>query len=184
MASSNTQNVIRDDDIDNDVLIEDVEKRPALYDKKLKEYSDINFKIKAWEKISRIIFSNPWSNLSQQEKTEAGNFVQKRCKNLRACFSRELRDQKFTKSGQAATKRRKYNHFDRLLFLVPSMDTRETSGNAEDICCEEDSRDADEDVSQRSQYSRKKKRNTIPYEERLLDILDKKGLTITSLLRL
>ncbi|CAK1599511.1 unnamed protein product [Parnassius mnemosyne] len=36
------------------------------------------------------------------------------------------------------------------------MDIRETIGKAEDIDCEEDSRDDDEDVPQRSQYSRKK----------------------------
>ena len=52
----------RAEDIDNDVVIEEVEKRPALYDKKLKEYSDVNFKIKAWEEISKIAFSNAWSN--------------------------------------------------------------------------------------------------------------------------
>ncbi|XP_047518995.1 uncharacterized protein LOC125058900 [Pieris napi] len=139
MASTSTQNVkVHEEDIDNDLLIEEVEKRALIYDKKLKEYSDSNLKIKAWDEISRIIFSTVWGTLSSQEKTEAGKLVQKRWKNLRACFSRELREQK---SGQAATKRRKYKHFDQLLFLIPSMDTRETSGNAdsvEEIACEED----------------------------------------------
>ncbi|CAG4946573.1 unnamed protein product [Parnassius apollo] len=77
MASSNTQNVIRDDDIDNDVLIEEVEKRPALYDKKLKEYSDINFKIKAWEEISRIIFSILGVTCRNKKKQKLVNLYRK-----------------------------------------------------------------------------------------------------------
>ncbi|XP_047518993.1 uncharacterized protein LOC125058899 [Pieris napi] len=184
MASLSTQNVkVHEEDIDNDLLIEEVEKRSLIYDKKLKEYSDSNLKIKAWDEISRIIFSTVWGTLSSQEKTEAGEYLfifsilQKRWKNLRACFSRELREQKCTKSGQAATKRRKYKHFDQLLFLIPSMDTRETSGNAdsvEEIACEEDSQDASVEVLQREEYSRKKNKNKICYEERLLEILNNK----------
>nr|CAI5838926.1 unnamed protein product [Callosobruchus analis] len=38
----------------------------------MKEYSDINVKIKTWQEISRI-FSNTWGNLSQKQKTDAAN---------------------------------------------------------------------------------------------------------------
>lgn len=76
MASTSTQNVkVHEEDIDNALLIEEVEKRAAIYDKKLKEYSDSNLKIKAWNEISRIIFSTVWGTLSSQEKTEAGEFI-------------------------------------------------------------------------------------------------------------
>lgn len=57
------------------------------------------------------------------------------------------------------------------------MDTRETSGNAdsvEEIACEEDSQDASVEVLQREEYSRKKNKNKICYEERLLEILNNK----------
>ncbi|CAH4034458.1 unnamed protein product [Pieris brassicae] len=149
----------------------------AIYDKKFKECSDSKFKIKAWNDISGIIFSTVWGTLSSQERNKAGKLVQKRWKNLRACFLRELREQKCTKSDQAATKRRKYNHFDQLLFLIPSLDTRETSGNAdsvEEINCEEDSQDASREVRQREEYFRKKNKNKICYEERLLEIFNNK----------
>jgi len=57
--------------------------------------------------------------------------IQRRWKNLRTCFARELREQKSVKSGQPASKRRKYKYYDQLLFLIPTVQVRETSGNAE-----------------------------------------------------
>ena len=65
---------VHEDDIDNDVLIDEVEKRPLLFDKKLNEYSDMNLKSKGWEEISQVVFLSAWVNLSSQQKTEAGNF--------------------------------------------------------------------------------------------------------------
>jgi hypothetical protein len=46
---------------------------------------------------------------------------------LRTCFRRELNTQR--KSGQAATKRRKYIYFDKLSFLLPCIENRPTEGN-------------------------------------------------------
>jgi len=36
-------------------FIEEIEKRPALYKKQLKEYSDINLKEKLWEEVCEVI---------------------------------------------------------------------------------------------------------------------------------
>ncbi|KAF5271235.1 hypothetical protein FQR65_LT17676 [Abscondita terminalis] len=58
-----------------------------------------------------------------------GKEVQKKWKNSKDCFARELTAQRKTVSGQAAKKRRKYICFDQLLFLLPSMQDRATSGN-------------------------------------------------------
>lgn len=57
--------------------------------------------------------------------------MQKKWANLRTCFRRELNAQKQTKSRQAATKRRKYVNFEKLLFLLPCMENRQTEGNLE-----------------------------------------------------
>ena len=65
----------------------------------------------------------------------------KKWANLRTCFRRELNAQKNTKSGQAATKRRKYVYFEQLLFLLPCMENRRTEGNLE----QDDSQENDED---------------------------------------
>ncbi|CAH0403020.1 unnamed protein product [Chilo suppressalis] len=48
---------------------------------------------------------------------------------MKDCFAKELTAQQ-GKSGQAApSKKNKYIHFDSMLFLIPSMQKRETSGN-------------------------------------------------------
>lgn len=60
-----------------------------------------------------------------------GKEVQKRWKNVKDCFARELAVQKKTKSGEPAKKRRKYIYFDTLLFLLPHQQPRSTSSNVE-----------------------------------------------------
>nr|XP_034194212.1 uncharacterized protein LOC117610682 [Osmia lignaria] len=92
-------------------LIEEIEKKPALYKKNLKEYSDVNQKKKLWLEVCEAIIPN-WNQLSAEDKTKQGHNVQKKWANLRTCFRRELNAQKNTKSGQAATKRRKYVYFE------------------------------------------------------------------------
>lgn len=67
-----------------------------------------------------------------------GAEIQKKWFNLRTCFARELKAQK-TKSGQAASKRRKYIYFDKLLFLMPLMQSRPTEGNVESPETDDDS---------------------------------------------
>ncbi|XP_050518311.1 uncharacterized protein LOC126892716 [Diabrotica virgifera virgifera] len=112
-------------------LINEVEQRPALYKKSLKEYSDSNMRKKLWEEVCEAVFAD-WNELSVADKTKKGREVQKKWSNLRTCFRRELTIQKNTKSRQAATKRRKYMYFEQLLFLLPYMENRNTEGNLEE----------------------------------------------------
>jgi hypothetical protein len=56
----------------------------------------------------------------------------KKWHSLRSCFARELRLQKQGKSGSGTKKRRKYIYFEKLLFLLPSMENRETRSNLDD----------------------------------------------------
>jgi len=58
-----------------------------------------------------------------------GNEIQRKWRNIRDNFRKELQLQKKGTSGQGARKRRKYIYFDRLLFLLPILQERETSGN-------------------------------------------------------
>jgi hypothetical protein len=53
-------------------LIEEVEKRPALYLKTMKEYSDTNHKKKLWEEECTALIEN-WNGL-KRKKTE-GNYL-------------------------------------------------------------------------------------------------------------
>lgn len=48
---------------------------------------------------------------------------------MRTCFKKEWNAQKDMKSGQAAKKRKKYEYFDQLLFLLPTIQERSTVTN-------------------------------------------------------
>ncbi|CAG9760668.1 unnamed protein product [Ceutorhynchus assimilis] len=109
--------------LDSERIIVEVEKGPALYNKELKDYSDRNAKEKLWIEVCANVISR-WHELSERD-------VQKKWKNLRDCFARELAIQKKIKSGEPARKRRKYIYFDALLFLLPHQQPRATSSNVE-----------------------------------------------------
>jgi hypothetical protein len=48
-------------------LIEEVEKRPALYLKSMKDYSDTNHKKKLWEEACTALIEN-WNGLAPEER--------------------------------------------------------------------------------------------------------------------
>lgn len=54
-------------------LIEEIEKRPALYKKNLKEYSDANLKKKLWVEVCEAVVSD-WNQLTAEEKTKQGTY--------------------------------------------------------------------------------------------------------------
>lgn len=124
-----------------------------------------------------------------------GKEIQNRWRNLRTCFRRELKKQKHGKSGQAATKRRKYVFFDQLLFLLPTLEDRPTvsecsptNTNDENSGSEDDSEVVQEKntyyvddgptnifKAQKSLISGKSKgKKNSNYEESLLNILKEK----------
>jgi hypothetical protein len=61
-------------DHSTDKLIEEVEKRPALYLKSTKEYSDTKHKKKLWEEVCTALIEN-WNDLAPEEKKTEGNYL-------------------------------------------------------------------------------------------------------------
>lgn len=105
--------------------------------------------------------------------------VQRRWKNLRTCFARELREQKLVKSGQPASKRRKYKFYDQLLFLIPTVQVRETSGNAELNVSDEELEETENlqsppVIPSTHTTSNSMLNKKMSYEERLIHILEEK----------
>ncbi|XP_041985627.1 uncharacterized protein LOC121737951 [Aricia agestis] len=147
-------------------LIDEVEKRPALYKKDLKHYSDINVKEKLWEEVCAIVIHN-WSELNAYEKREKGRSVKKKWNNLRTCFARELKAQKSIKSGQVASKRRPYVYFERMLFLVPCMESRPAEGSIETSESNQNYTDLSEEAHPHRQRKRKAKQGE--FDEQLLN---------------
>jgi hypothetical protein len=63
-------------DEQTDKLIDEIETRPALYNKNLKESSDINLKWRLWLEVCEAVFKD-WNNKMGQQKSEAGKFMNK-----------------------------------------------------------------------------------------------------------
>jgi len=60
----------RDEDIDSESLINEVEKRPALFNKSLKDYSDANLKSKLWEEVCLNVLCMTWGQLNTEQKNK------------------------------------------------------------------------------------------------------------------
>lgn len=60
------------EDINNDVLIREMEIRPALYDKQLKDYNDLPLKKCLWEQIAAKLFPITWPQMTVDQRDKAG----------------------------------------------------------------------------------------------------------------
>ncbi|XP_055907251.1 uncharacterized protein LOC129942376 isoform X2 [Eupeodes corollae] len=159
-------------------FINNVQSRQAIYDASMAEHADRNFVSGLWEEISEKMVPT-WHNMSPMEKNEKVKELQNKWKNLKTCFRRELSKQKNVKSGQAATKRRKYVYFDQLSFLLSSMEDRPTVSNCEIEEFDEnlevfltEEQNTPEITTQIQPTGSKKKKTT--YEQDLLEILREK----------
>jgi hypothetical protein len=111
-----------------------------------------------------------------------GNEIQNKWRNIRDNFRRELQLQKKGASGQGARKRRKYIYFDRLLFLLPTLQDRETTGNVTpplesepEAVTRTEMGEGSHTANVRQQKQRPKKPT---YEESLLKIIEQKDVDI------
>ena len=59
---------------DVEKLISEVERRPPLYNKNLKEYSDRNLKDKLWYEVYESVVTK-WSELAAEQKLEKGTLI-------------------------------------------------------------------------------------------------------------
>lgn len=105
-----------------------------------------------------------------------GKDVQKKWRSLRDSFKKELNLQKNTKSGQGKSNRRKYIYFEQLLFLEPTLEGRQMSGNytapmSNSSEEQETPQSVTKSTPKRPLTERPKKRKTPSYEESLLQIL-------------
>jgi hypothetical protein len=86
--------------------------------------------------------------------------------------------QKNGTSGQGARKRRKFIYFDRLLFLLPILRQRDTSGNITPPPSANESEPQDITAAtemEATYYRQQKKRSKPTYEEYVLKIIEEKS---------
>ncbi|XP_063625241.1 uncharacterized protein LOC134796978 [Cydia splendana] len=186
MSEPDSPMEFQDETLDIDHLIMEIEGRSPLWDKSSKSYSDRILKTRLWEEVCQNVIPK-WEELTEDKKKKTGADLQKKWKNLKDSFSRELASQKKSVSGESGKKKRKYIYFDQLSFLIAINTPRDTSSNVKPMeeCAKSDIQSDEENTqpkqdTRRSRHLRKKqtgaevKKGNTDIDEELLNILREK----------
>ncbi|KAG8443392.1 hypothetical protein GDO86_011981 [Hymenochirus boettgeri] len=175
------------------LLIHEVQQRPALFNKAYPDYADKYKKKILWDEVCEVLIPE-WYELNKRERAERTKEVQKRWRSLKDCFRRELTAQrKARKSGSSPCKRKIYIYYDDLLFLLPTMEAKPISGNADTDDSDDESTsgqaascDIDE-LSQQSAINKAPKCTSGKHAKKLKNVpetmADKETLTIAESLK-
>ncbi|XP_050666763.1 uncharacterized protein LOC126966644 [Leptidea sinapis] len=109
---------------DTERFIIEIQNREALWNQSSDDYSNKNLKRQLWLELTDI-----FGGENLEEKGELGLSFQKKWKNIRDIFTRELRRRKGDKIGSAAKRKSAYIYFDQLQFLMPTLEINETSAS-------------------------------------------------------
>ncbi|CAG9766432.1 unnamed protein product [Ceutorhynchus assimilis] len=123
--------------IDSQQLIEEVKKRPCLYDIKgvlHNQRSQGNHELKnaAWGEIGAALFQEKWKEFGLADKDAAVKDIQIKWKSLRDNYSRQLRILEQSKAGLIPAPTKKYIFHDMLSFLGPFIAKRDKTIASED----------------------------------------------------
>ncbi|XP_071637362.1 uncharacterized protein [Temnothorax longispinosus] len=127
-------------------LIEMVKSCEPLYVMSHSKYSDNIFKENAWRRIAK-------------EMNQPATACKKTWTNLRDSFRRALKKKRETKSGQAASKIKKWKFEDEMSFLLPFMQERDTCSNLEDVSDDDNEYEPNEDEYDDTNNEREDDRN-------------------------
>ncbi|CAH1992057.1 unnamed protein product [Acanthoscelides obtectus] len=166
---------------DTEKFIIEIQNRPCLWDSSSNDYCDRNLKIKGWDEIVNIFKEK--DEMTNQEKKQLADTLQKRWKSIRGCFTRELNRQKSLKSGSGRGPRKsEYIFFKQLLFLQKVVALRESEveekSKESDPDVEATNPDTEQDLQQGSQAlscpkRMKTKKNNAPEDDKFLEALNK-----------
>ncbi|XP_066958378.1 uncharacterized protein [Macrobrachium rosenbergii] len=159
--------------VDTELFIDEVEKRPAIWDTRSVDYKDKLVKRKCWEELVEIFCSSE----ETRDRKIVGLHLQKKWKNLRDSFTKELKKQKSLPSG-SGTRNSSYVFFRRLRFLENSVSSKETTSNPENNATEEEA-SLGEDLNVAAERGRrdiasvKKKVKLNPVDKQFSDVSEK-----------
>ncbi|XP_077270213.1 uncharacterized protein LOC143901662 [Temnothorax americanus] len=112
--------------LDTELFIDEIEKRPAIWNMECPDYRNRIKKKKSWEEIVEI-FSTAGN--TEEQKKLLGVKLQNKWKNIRDGYSKELKKLKNRPSGSGAEKQIANTYHTRLQFLEKSVSHKETTSN-------------------------------------------------------
>ncbi|XP_040211999.1 uncharacterized protein LOC120943018 [Rana temporaria] len=108
-------------------FFEEVEARPALFDRNNPHNCDKEVKKKLWEEVASKVIKD-WEQLDPKDKEEIINSLPTKWRNFAGSFQREYKKQVGeSKSDPGPSKMPKYRYYEQLIFLLPTMDQRQTT---------------------------------------------------------
>ncbi|XP_068107726.1 uncharacterized protein [Hyperolius riggenbachi] len=119
------------EEIDPVALIDQVERRPELWDVALDDYHNVYKKNRAWESVATFFYEK-YETFDTRRKARILKMLKVKWKSLRDRFKKDHDKSKEERSGQGLKKYRFHPMYQSLMFLVPSLEKRVTSGNVED----------------------------------------------------
>ncbi|KAF5277318.1 hypothetical protein FQR65_LT16008 [Abscondita terminalis] len=108
---------------DTEKFIVHVQARECLWKISCAEYNNRDKKIKCWQEVCAEMFEE-WETLDAATKRDKGIDLQKKWKNLKDRFMKDVRAEKEVRSGNAASKKKKYVYSEIMQFLMPQMERR------------------------------------------------------------
>lgn len=74
--SSDTESVcLHSLEVDNEILIQEVKERPALYNRIAKEYNDVSLRKVLWDESCSKIYGDAWQAMNEDQKRAKGKRV-------------------------------------------------------------------------------------------------------------
>ncbi|XP_074035054.1 uncharacterized protein [Leptinotarsa decemlineata] len=106
-------------DLNTKHLIEEIRLRPAIWDTSCDDYTDKRRRRECWEELTYLFLakSDVSTPVSEAEREIFTKLLQRRWKNVRDCFTRELLRYKKIKSGRNVPRKSTYLYFKQLFFL-------------------------------------------------------------------
>ncbi|XP_072375515.1 uncharacterized protein [Diabrotica undecimpunctata] len=114
------------EEFNTDKFIDEIQKRPAIWDMTNSEYSNKIIKKNAWEEIVLIFCHNEDTD---EKKKILGTSLQKKWKSIRDHYVKQDKKNKMLKSGSGAKPTSTYIHYNRLRFLQNSVQKNVTESN-------------------------------------------------------
>ncbi|CAG5057020.1 unnamed protein product [Parnassius apollo] len=112
-------------------IIREVQKWPGLYVKNSPEQTNVNLKHKMWIGIAKALF-NDWDKFSADEKECKVTDLQRKWRNLRDTFKRQIAIEKQIREGKNI-KKKTYVYFKYMLFLLPHLQAAEEEEKDETV---------------------------------------------------
>ncbi|VEN51096.1 unnamed protein product [Callosobruchus maculatus] len=113
-------------------IISEVKVRPCLWKTSCPTNSDVEAKKRAWQEVLNAVYSD-YDEYAPEDKINIAQETQKKWRNVRDSFIKELNRQKRFQAGWTVKNRRPYRYFDHLKFLMENEDEPACDINGGDV---------------------------------------------------